>query len=100
MVDFTVSNILMPLGALLLSIFIPLKIPKEELFAEMRNGSNVGKGFFYVWYYLLRFVVPLAIIIVFLNLIGIFREKQAGSGPVFYLALNGPLAVCWNCLLT
>ncbi len=71
-VDFTVSNILMPLGALLLSIFIPLKIPKEELFAEMRNGSNVGKGFFYVWYYLLRFVVPLAIIIVFLNLIGIF----------------------------
>lgn len=70
-VDFTVSNVLLPLGALLISIFIPLKISKQELWAEMRQGSHPGKAFFYVWFYLLRFVVPLAIIIVFLNLIGI-----------------------------
>ncbi len=69
--DFTVSNVLMPSGALLISLFIPLKISKSELLAEMRNGSNAGKAFFYTWFYLLRFIVPLAIIIVFLNLIGI-----------------------------
>lgn len=69
--DFTVSNVLMPSGALLISLFIPLKISKSELLAEMRNGSNAGKTFFYTWFYLLRFIVPLAIIIVFLNLIGI-----------------------------
>ncbi|MEC1684162.1 sodium-dependent transporter [Bacillus mojavensis] len=70
-VDFTVSNVLLPLGALLISIFIPLKISKQDLWAEMRQGSHPGKAFFYIWFYLLRFVVPLAIIIVFLNLIGI-----------------------------
>ncbi|MGF7533906.1 sodium-dependent transporter [Bacillus mexicanus] len=69
--DFTVSNILMPLGALLISLFIPLKISKRELWAEMRSGSKASKAFFYTWFYLLRFIVPLAIIIVFLNLIGI-----------------------------
>ncbi|MCI4170885.1 hypothetical protein MMJ17_23905, partial [Bacillus spizizenii] len=69
--DFTVSNVLMPLGALLISVFIPLKISNRELWEEMRNGSNAGKAFFYTWFYFIRFIVPLAIIIVFLNLIGI-----------------------------
>ncbi|MDR4341712.1 hypothetical protein FOS10_34720, partial [Bacillus thuringiensis] len=39
MADFTVSNVLMPLGALLISLFIPLRISKRELWEEMRNGS-------------------------------------------------------------
>lgn len=70
--DYVVSNILMPLGALFISIFIPLKLSKHDLYEEMKSGSKAGKGFFIVWFYLLRFLVPLAIVLVFLNLIGVF----------------------------
>nr|MDH3087417.1 sodium-dependent transporter [Bacillus velezensis]WEY80580.1 sodium-dependent transporter [Bacillus velezensis] len=69
--DFTVSNVLIPLGALLISIFVPLKIPKQELFAEMKSGSAIGYRFFQVWYFLLKYLVPLAIIVVLLHLIGV-----------------------------
>ncbi|EFV72180.1 hypothetical protein HMPREF1012_02060 [Bacillus sp. BT1B_CT2] len=63
--DYVVSNILMPLGALFISIFIPLKLSKHDLYEEMKSGSKAGKGFFIVWFYLLRFLVPLAIVLVF-----------------------------------
>ena len=46
LVDFAASNVLMPLGALLISIFIPLKISKTELFEEMKQGSKVGEDLF------------------------------------------------------
>ncbi|WP_366248153.1 sodium-dependent transporter [Terribacillus aidingensis] len=70
--DYTVSNILMPLGALLISLFVPLKIKKSELFEELALGSNVGRSFFNVWYYLLKYVTPIAIIIVFLDVLGLW----------------------------
>lgn len=47
--DYLVSNILMPLGALLISIFVPLKIPKQDLFDELKSGSNLKRKWFAVW---------------------------------------------------
>mgnify|MGYP000903221934 FL=1 len=73
LVDYVVSNVLMPLGALLISIFIPLKLSKTDLFNEMKQGSNVGKLFFNSWYYLLKYVTPIAIIVVFLDALGVWR---------------------------
>lgn len=73
LVDFVVSNVLMPLGALLISIFIPLKLSKKELFDEIKQGSNVGKFFFYTWFYLLKYVTPIAIIIVFLDALDVWN---------------------------
>jgi NSS family neurotransmitter:Na+ symporter len=69
--DFLVSNILMPLGALLIAIFVPLKMKREVLVAEISAGSNNGKRWFAVWLLLLRYLAPVAIIIVFLDVIGI-----------------------------
>lgn len=44
---------------------------KKVLEAEFFVGGNYGKKVFTCWAFLLRFVAPLAIIIVFLNVIGI-----------------------------
>ncbi|WP_420796540.1 sodium-dependent transporter [Alkalihalophilus pseudofirmus] len=71
--DYLVSNILMPFGALLISIFIPLKMSKTTLFEELKQGSSIGSKLFMVWYVLLKYVTPLAIIVVFLDAIGMFR---------------------------
>lgn len=69
--DFMVSNVLMPLGALAISIFVPMKLSKTDLFEELSLGSQSRKVFFLVWYYLLKYVTPIAIIIVFLDVLGV-----------------------------
>ena len=69
--DLTVSNFLMPLGALLVSIFVTCKVSKKDLLDELKQGSKISKGFFYIWFYLLRYVTPIAIIVVFLDVLGV-----------------------------
>lgn len=69
--DFLVSNILMPLGVLLISIFVPLKIKKEVLRQELLQHSKGGSWLFNVWYNVMRFVVPIVIVVVFLDSLGI-----------------------------
>ncbi|MFX3625228.1 MAG: sodium-dependent transporter [Ectobacillus sp.] len=69
--DYLVSNILLPLGVLAISLFVPAKIPKEKLQHELGIGTKYGKQWFTVWFFLIRYVVPVTVIIVFLNVIGI-----------------------------
>ncbi|MGI8353105.1 sodium-dependent transporter [Niallia circulans] len=71
LMDYLVSNILMPLGALLIAIFVSQKVSKADLFAELKRGSNVGYVFFMICYVLLKYVVPIAIVIVFLDAAGL-----------------------------
>ncbi|WP_369899872.1 sodium-dependent transporter [Bacillus manliponensis] len=70
-VDFLCSNILMPFGALIISIFVSFKMERKVLEAEFFVGGSYGKWLFTCWIFLLRFVAPFAIVIVFLNVIGI-----------------------------
>lgn len=73
LVDYAVSNVLMPLGALVTAIFITNKVSKSVLLEELQQGSKVGIIFFNIWYYLLKYLIPVAIVIVFLDvLFGVF----------------------------
>lgn len=72
--DYLVSNILMPIGALLISIFVAFKVPKKILLEEISAGSNSnGKKLFAIWFLIIKYVAPIAIIIVFLDVIGVLR---------------------------
>lgn len=71
--DFLVSNILLPLGALIISIFVQFKIPRKTLLEEISAGTNKGKRWFAVWFLLIRYIAPIAIIIVFLDTIGLLE---------------------------
>ncbi len=70
--DFLVSNILMPLGALLISIFVPLKMKRETLINELGAHTSLGKRLFIIWLLLIKYVVPIAILAVFLQMLGIW----------------------------
>ncbi|MFS0784377.1 sodium-dependent transporter [Bacillus sp. 1P06AnD] len=70
--DYLVSNILMPLGALLISIFVPLRIKKKVLETELLAQSKLGSAAFHTWYVILRYIIPIVIVVVFLNMIGVF----------------------------
>ncbi|UPW85048.1 sodium-dependent transporter [Lysinibacillus sp. Ag94] len=69
--DFAVSNVLMPLGVLLVAIFVPFKMKKDVLMQELGVSKNKGYKLFVLWLFLLRYIAPIAIIIVFLNVIGL-----------------------------
>lgn len=64
--DFLVSNILMPLGCLFLSIFTGYVLDKKVAMHELhvKEDNKVSLGFFKVWLFLLRYILPIIIAIV------------------------------------
>ena len=61
--DFLTNNIGLPLGALLISIFAGYVLKKQETFEEL----NISSLSFNIWYFIVRYLAPIAIILVFLN---------------------------------
>lgn len=72
--DYLVSNILMPLGVFLISIFVPLKIKKSKLREEVLQHSSLGATAFNIWFFIMRYIIPLVIFIVFLDITGILDK--------------------------
>ena len=60
--DLLTSNILMPLGALTFSIFAGYIIKKERLFTIF--SGFMSRRWFEIWYFTLRYVAPLAIVVI------------------------------------
>ncbi len=71
--DYLVSNILLPLGALFITIFVPWRMDRNTLVKELHAGSGMARRLFAFWLLLLKYAVPAAIIIVFLNGTGIIK---------------------------
>lgn len=69
--DYLVSNILMPLGVLSISIFISWKVKKNILQTELLSHSKFGATAFHIWFFIMRYIIPIVIVVVFLNIIGI-----------------------------
>ena len=58
--DFLVSNLLMPFGALCLSLFTGYIFKKALAMEELHLDETPWKqGFFQVWLFLLRFIIPI-----------------------------------------
>src|SRR5699024_10792969 len=71
--DYLVSNILIPIGALSIAVFTALKVHRKVLLDEISKGSDLGKKIFAVWFMIIKSVVPVAIVIVFLDVIGVLK---------------------------
>lgn len=66
LMDFLVSNILMPLGCLALSIFTGYVLDKKVALEQLHIDENNKKGLvlFKTWLFLLRYILPVIILIV------------------------------------
>lgn len=62
--DYLVSNVMLPLGNLLIAIFIVHKVDKNLVEQEFFSGSRISKGYYRVWRFLMTFIVPVIIAIV------------------------------------
>ncbi|WP_185750789.1 sodium-dependent transporter [Clostridium sp. KNHs214] len=67
--DFIASNILLPLGGFLLCIFVGWIWKREVCTDEITNGGQIRFTLKNVWFFLIRYICPVAIFIVFLRAI-------------------------------
>lgn len=70
LVDFVTTNLMLPLGGLLMAIFVGWVVRRDILRNELRQESE---RFFNLWYWVLRYISPLALLVVLL----------AGLRPLF-----------------
>jgi len=71
--DYISANILLPLGALLIVVFLGWYLKIEIVREEFETGANFKTRFFTAFYFILRFIAPVAIIFVFLHSLGLFK---------------------------
>lgn len=64
--DFLVSNIMLPVGCLLIALFVGFKMDRKLVEQEFHAGNQLNAGLFQTWYQILRWLAPIVIIIVFL----------------------------------
>lgn len=70
--DKLTATYLMPLGALALTIFLGWFFPKVEVKDELTNKGKFKAAYFSIYYFSLRYIAPIALIIILLTgIIGI-----------------------------
>ncbi len=67
-VDYVTAAIMLPLGGLVMAIFVGFIIEKERVEAALR--PQLGRAF-EVWYFSLRYITPVAMFVVILSLMGV-----------------------------
>lgn len=61
--DYIVSYVLMPVGALLTSIFVGYIVDQRILKEEIQT-SDIGVKLYPIWYFLIRYVIPVTVAVV------------------------------------
>ena len=69
--DFMITALIMPLSALSVSVFVGWLQNRATVLEHMREGSTVPQTVLILWLNTLRFIAPVAIVLVFLNALGI-----------------------------
>ncbi|WP_442595834.1 sodium-dependent transporter [Neobacillus sp. D3-1R] len=70
--DYLCSNLALPLGALFISLFVGYKMPRQMVKEELNTGSTGLGVLFDIWYFSIRYIVPVAILAVFLHSLNLF----------------------------
>ena len=69
--EYTTDSILLPLGGLLIAIFVGYVLQKERVYAALEH--EMGERFFAVWWFSIRYIAPVALLFMMLNLMGILK---------------------------
>ena len=69
-IDYVTASIMLPVGGLVMAIFVGYVVDKNRVESALRRQL----GFFYgIWHFSLRYIAPVALVIVMLNLMGILK---------------------------
>ena len=70
LLDYLTANIMLPLGGLLIALFAAWQMRRESTQSEL--GLVRGYGY-QIWRFLIRYITPVGVIVVFLNAIGVIN---------------------------
>ncbi len=70
--DYVTAKILLPIGGMFISIFTGWVLDRKVLYDEVSNGGTLRVPFFRVYVFILKFIAPVAIAVIFLKELGIF----------------------------
>ena len=68
LLDYLTANILLPLGGFFIALFAGWFMTRESTCEEIGTGEN---WLYLSWRFVIRYISPVAVVIVFLNLIGV-----------------------------
>ena len=57
----------MPLGGLIFTLFVGWKMSKADVYDEFTNGGTRNVHLFGVVYFLMRYIAPVGIVVIFLT---------------------------------
>lgn len=69
--DFLCSNLLLPLGGILICIFAGWYLDKAILYNEISNNGSLKIRFFRLYTFILKYIAPICILMILLNVLGI-----------------------------
>jgi NSS family neurotransmitter:Na+ symporter len=69
--DQLTANFMLPIGGLLACLFVGWYVPRQLVYDEFTNGGQCNKWFFRLFLFAVRYVCPLAIILIFLHQMGV-----------------------------
>lgn len=63
--DFTSSSIMLPLGGIIIAIFVGYILQKQRVYAMLKN--YMSDSVFNLWYFSIRYITPLAVLAIMVN---------------------------------
>lgn len=71
--DFLVAKLIMPIGGMLMCIFLGWVVDEKVLRAEMTNHGTIKSPLYPTYRFIIRYVAPLCIFLIFANELGLFN---------------------------
>ncbi|MCP1659738.1 sodium-dependent transporter [Neisseria perflava] len=68
--DYIITALIMPISSLCVAYFVGWLRNKQSVLADISEGSTVPKGIILLWLNTLRYIAPIAILLVFANTLG------------------------------
>jgi len=65
--DTLTATYMMPIGALFFTLFIGWYLPKAEVYDELSNSGQLKARYFKIFYFIIRYIAPLALLNVLLT---------------------------------
>jgi len=73
-IEYTTDAVLLPVAGLLLAIFVGYTVNQSDLKNNLQR--DMGKVLFSIWLFSVRVIAPIALLFMFLNLLGVITQED------------------------
>ena len=71
--DYVVAKVLMPVGSLLMCVFLGWVVKERVVRDEVTNGGRIKTVLYPVWLFIIRYVAPVCIVLIFAKEVGAIK---------------------------